>query len=231
MKRILAPLALLWLAPLPALAQTPPVPPALAPTTDPASSTVPAPPAATVPALPAPPKPATVRVMLQTADGPIAVEVETERAPVTAANFLRYVDQKRLDGTSFYRAVKVGDGYGLVQGGTRNDPKKTLKPIAHEATTKTKLSHLDGALSMARGDPGTASGDFFIVVGDLPSMDADPKAPGDNAGYAVFGKVVEGMDVVRRILLAPVSPTEGAGEMKGQMLSPTIRIVTARRAG
>ncbi len=209
MIRTLTPLALMLLAVAPAAAQVP---------------TTPAPAAAPMP------KPATVRVTLTTADGPIVVEVETERAPITAANFLRYVDQKRLDGTSFYRAVKVADGMGLVQGGTRNDPKRTLKPIAHEPTTKTTLSHIDGALSMARGAPGTADGDFFITAGAFPSMDADPSQPGDNAGYAVFGRVVEGMDVVRRILVAPVSPTEGAGDMKGQMLAPRIAILTARRA-
>ncbi|WP_156679465.1 peptidylprolyl isomerase [Sphingomonas profundi] len=214
MIRKLAPLALLCLPLAPLLAQGAP-PPA---------------PAASAPAVPVPaPKPATTRVTLQTADGPIVVEVEIERAPITAANFLRYVDQKRLDGTNFYRAVKVGPGIGLVQAGTRNNPKKTLKPIPHEATTKTGLSHVDGALSMARGAPGTAGGDFFITVGAFPSMDADPTQPGDNAGYAVFGRVVEGMDVVRKILEAPVSPTEGEGDLKGQMLSPVIAITTARR--
>ncbi|TVV77089.1 peptidylprolyl isomerase, partial [Sphingomonas solaris] len=167
---------------------------------------------------------------LQTADGPIVIALETARAPITTANFLRYVDQKRLDGTSFYRAVKVGPGIGLVQMGTRNDPKKTLRPIPHEPTTKTGLSHIDGAIAMARAAPGTAGGDFFITVGPFPSMDADPTQPGDNAGYAVFGRVVEGMDVVRRILAAPVSPTEGEGQLKGQMLSPVIAITSARRS-
>ncbi|HWW64941.1 MAG TPA: peptidylprolyl isomerase [Sphingomonadaceae bacterium] len=175
------------------------------------------------------PKPATVRVTLQTSDGPIVLELEKERAPITTANFLRYVDQKRFDGTSFYRAAKVAEGYGLVQGGTRNDPKRTLPPIVHEPTTLTHLSHVEGVISMAREAPGTATGDFFITVGDMPSLDADPTQPGDNAGFAAFGHVVEGMDVVRHILEAPTSPTEGEGIMKGQMLSPPIRIVTARR--
>ena len=211
MIRLATPLALLCLLAGPALAQVPP-------------------PVVTAPMATAPvPQPATVRVTLTTADGPIVVAVETERAPITAANFLRYVDQKRLDGTSFYRAVVVGPGIGLVQAGTRNDPKKTLKTIPHEPTTTTKLSHIDGALSMARGAPGTASGDFFITIGAFPSMDADPSQPGDNAGYAVFGHVVEGMDVLKKILASPVSPTEGAGELKGQMLSPKIAITTARR--
>jgi peptidyl-prolyl cis-trans isomerase A (cyclophilin A) len=205
MFRRFAPLALLWLAVAPALAQPVPAP---------------------VPA----PKPATVRVSLQTSEGPIVLELEKERAPVTTANFLRYVDQKRLDGATFYRAAKVAEGYGLIQGGQRNDPKRLFPPIAHEPTTKTGLSHVDGAISMARAAPGTASGDFFITIGDIPSMDADPTQPGDNQGFAVFGRVVEGMDIVRRILDAPTSPTEGEGAMKGQMLTAPIKIVAARRA-
>ena len=182
------------------------------------------------PAPAAAPQPAVVRVVLETAEGPIVLALEKERAPVTTANFLRYVDEKRLDGVAFYRATPIGQGYGLIQGGVRNDPKRVLPPIAHEPTTKTGLSHVDGAISMARAAPGSANADFFITVGDLVSMDADPRQPGDNQGFAVFGRVVEGMDVVRRILAAPTSPTAGEGAMKGQMLAPPIRIVRARRA-
>jgi peptidyl-prolyl cis-trans isomerase A (cyclophilin A) len=177
-----------------------------------------------------PPAPATVKVTLTTSEGPIVLELETGRAPVTAGNFLSYVDQKKYDGASFYRSVPVADGYGLVQGGIQNDPKKQLKPIAHEPTTQTGLSHTNGAIAMARLSPGTAQSEFFIVVGDLQSMDADPSKPGDNQGFAVFGHVTEGMELVNRILLAPKSPTKGEGMMKGQMLEPEVRIVTARRA-
>ena len=176
-----------------------------------------------------------VRVILTTSLGPITVEVDREHAPLTAANFLRYVDQKRLDGTVFYRAMRLGtdeqgNGQGLIQGGAQNDPKRILKAIPHEPTTQTGLKHLTGALSMARWAPGTATGDFSILVSPLPALDADPKQTGDNAGYAVFGYVVEGMDVVRKIHAAPTSPTLGEGHMKGQMLAPTIKILTARRA-
>ncbi|WP_019517183.1 peptidylprolyl isomerase [Sphingomonas sp. Mn802worker] len=182
-----------------------------------------APPAVAAPA--ANPAVAPVKVRLETAAGPIVIAVDREHAPLTAANFLRYVDAKKLDGIAFYRAVKVGDGYGLAQFGTRNDPKRTLPPVAFEPTSKTGLSHVDGAISMAMAKPGTAAGDFFVVVGDLKSMDAHDNDP----GFAVFGRVVEGMDVIRRILGSPTSPTDGIGVMKGQMLSPTIRINTARR--
>jgi len=177
------------------------------------------------------PKPATVRVALQTSEGPIVLELEKERAPVTTANFLRYVDQKRLDGTTFYRAMKLtpeGD-FGLIQGGVKGDPKKLLPSIAHEPTSQTGLSHVDGAISMARGAPGSANGDFFITVGTLTSLDANPQQGGDNQGFAVFGRVVEGLDVVKRIMSAPTSPTEGAGVMKGQMIAAPIRITSARR--
>lgn len=174
----------------------------------------------------------TVRVAITTSEGPIVLALEKERAPVTTANFLRYVDQKRLDGTAFYRALKVSDdgSYGLIQGGTQGNLKAMLPPIAHEPTTKTGLSHIDGAVSMARGAPGSAAGDFFITVGDLESLNADPSKPGDNLGFAVFGRVVEGMDTVRRIMNAPTSPTLGEGAMKGQMIASPVRILTARRA-
>ena len=178
------------------------------------------------------PKPRTVRVSMTTSEGPILLEIETERAPVTAANFLRYVDGKRWDATNFYRASKAPGApeIGLVQGGVRYDPRKVLPPIRHEPTTQTGLSHTDGTISMGRNTPGTAAGDFFIIVGDMPYMNADPSQPGDNAGYAAFGHVVEGMDVVKRILAAPISATTGEGVMKGEMLAQPVRIVTVRRA-
>jgi len=185
-----------------------------------------APPAAPAPAPPAP-APATVRVVLQTGEGAIIVALETERAPVTAANFLRYVDQRRFDGITFYRAMTISPADGLVQAGMHTDPRRMLLPIAHEPTAATGLSHTDGAIAMARGEPGTARSEFYIVVGDLTGLDARPGDP----GYAVFGRVVEGMDVVRRILAAPRSPTEGAAAgMQGQILAPPVRILTARRA-
>jgi peptidyl-prolyl cis-trans isomerase A (cyclophilin A) len=174
------------------------------------------------------PAPATVRVLLHTGAGDIIVAVETERAPLTAANFLHYVDTKRLDGAEFYRAMHTGVDVGLVQGGVR-DASKLFPPIAHEPTSKTGLSHVDGALSAPRFAIGTARGDFTIMVGNQPYLDAGPGSAGDGLGYAVFGRVLEGMDIVRNILAAPTSPTEGEGVMRGQMLFPRIKIITARR--
>jgi peptidyl-prolyl cis-trans isomerase A (cyclophilin A) len=177
-----------------------------------------------------------VRVVVTTSLGVITAEVDREHAPITAGNFLRYVDQKRFDGTVFYRAMKLGtddagNEQGLVQGGTQNDPKRILKPIAHEPTIVTGLKHLTGALSMARFAPGTATGDFSILVSPLPGLDADPTRPKaeEPEGYAVFGYVVDGMDVVRKIHMSSTSPTKGEGWMKGQMLDPVVRILTIRR--
>jgi peptidyl-prolyl cis-trans isomerase A (cyclophilin A) len=174
------------------------------------------------------PTPAPVRVLLHTSAGDIIVALETEKAPVTAGNFLHYVETRRLDGAEFYRAMKTGPEAGLVQGGVR-DPRKLFPPIAHEPTSQTGLSHVDGALSVPRFALGSARGDFTIMVGDQKYLDAGPGSAGDGQGYAVFGRVVEGMDVVRRILAAPTSPTEGEGVMKGQMLAPRITILSARR--
>lgn len=174
---------------------------------------------------------APVRVKLETADGPIILELYPDKAPITAGNFLRYVDGKRFDGATFYRASKVPNApeFGLIQGGVQNDPARVLKPIAHEPTTKTGLSHTDGAISMGRTNPGTATSDFFIVLGDMTYMDADPKQPGDNLGFAAFGKVVEGMDTARKILAEPTSQTAGVGVMKGEMLAKPVKIISARR--
>ncbi|MBN8551893.1 MAG: peptidylprolyl isomerase [Caulobacterales bacterium] len=164
------------------------------------------------------------RVALQTSLGTIVIELETVRAPITAANFLAYVDQGRLEGTTFYRAMQGYGGSGLIQGGTNQDRERTLPPIPHEPTTQTGLSHVEGAVSMPRFEPGTAAGDFTIMVGNMTYLDARPAADGDNLGYAVFGRVVQGMEVVRAILAAPVSATEGEGVMLGQMLEPRIVI-------
>jgi peptidyl-prolyl cis-trans isomerase A (cyclophilin A) len=186
------------------------------------------PPAQTAPA-PAPAKVyKTVPIVLATTMGPITIALETERAPLTAGNFLKYVDQKRLDGTVFYRAFTFAPDFpnvGMIQGGTQNDPKRILKPVAHEPTTQTGLTHDDGAISLAQAGPGTATADFFIIIGEMKGLDAKP---GD-AGFAVFGHVTQGMDLVKQIAVAPRSPTKGEGAMKGQMLEPPVKIVTARR--
>jgi peptidyl-prolyl cis-trans isomerase A (cyclophilin A) len=171
------------------------------------------------------------KVVLATGDGPITIELASDKAPLTCANFLRYVDSRRLDGTRFYRAMKISPDplEGLIQGGLGGLARPLFPPVAHEPTSQTGLHHIDGAVSLAREAPGTAHCDLFICVGAIPALDADPNAPGDNLGFAVFGQVTEGMDIVRKILLSPTSPTEGEGVMRGQMLDPTVPIITARR--
>lgn len=173
-------------------------------------------------------------VVIETTMGDITVSIETERAPITAGNFLRYVDEDRFDGTKFYRAMHLDWGEppnGLLQGGTQMHPDRVLDPIAHEPTTRTGLSHTDGALSMARYDPGTATGDFSIMIKDQTGLDANPASPDPSLqlGFAVFGYVVDGMEVVHAIHAAPIDPDKGEGWMKGQLLADPIEIVDMRR--
>jgi peptidyl-prolyl cis-trans isomerase A (cyclophilin A) len=185
-----------------------------------------------------PPSPApmadTVRVTMTTELGSFDVEVDAKHAPITSANFLRYVDQRRFDGIVFYRSMHLSWGTppnGLIQTGVQGNPKRVLRPIAHEPTSTTGISHKAGTLSMARYAPGTATGDFSILLSDMEGLDADPRSadPELAAGYAAFGHVVSGMDVVRRIWDAPRSETKGDGVMRGQMIERPVRVLTVRR--
>jgi peptidyl-prolyl cis-trans isomerase A (cyclophilin A) len=174
------------------------------------------------------PLPDIVRVRLETDAGPILLELDNKRAPVTTANFVRYVDQRRFDGTFFYRAARTrgADGRGFVQGGIRHSARRSLPPIAHEPSSKTGLKHVDGTVSMARAAPAGAMGDFFIIVGGaMPAMDAKPGSP----GFAAFGRVTDGMDTVRKLLAEPTIPDAGRGPMRGQMIEKPVRIIQARR--
>lgn len=173
------------------------------------------------------------RVKLQTTEGDIVLELYADKAPISVANYLKYVDRGLFNGATFYRASRpegyTAADYGLIEGGLQGNLAKTLPPIAHEPTTKTGLTHkVDGAISMARFDPGSARGDWTITLGDMSYLDADRKDP-KNVGYAVFGQVVEGLDVVRKIIVLPTDPTKGEGAMKGQMLKAPVRILKASR--
>jgi peptidyl-prolyl cis-trans isomerase A (cyclophilin A) len=171
------------------------------------------------------------RVTVTTGQGVITLELAADKAPITSGNFLRYVDARRFDGSTFYRALRTGEpGAGLIEGGLQNDPARLFPPIAHESTTQTGLAHLDGTISMARYGPGTATADFFICSGPAPYLDANPAASGDHLGYAAFGQVTEGMDVVRAILALPTNGVARNPAMKGQMLSPPVPIVSMRRS-
>jgi peptidyl-prolyl cis-trans isomerase A (cyclophilin A) len=176
---------------------------------------------------PSEPLPDTVRVRLDTEDGPIVLALDAKHAPLTAANFVQYVDDKRLDGTTFYRAAptKGAPGKGFIQGGIRHDYTRMLPPVDLEPTSKTGLKHVAGTISMAHGEGAGSLGDFFILAEAIPSFDAHP---GDR-GYAAFGHVVEGMDTVRRILAAKTIPNAGSGAMRNQMIEKPVKIVSAKR--
>jgi peptidyl-prolyl cis-trans isomerase A (cyclophilin A) len=174
------------------------------------------------------PLPDMVRVRLETEEGPITLALDAKSAPITTANFVRYAEEGRFDGTTFYRAARTkgaGPGRGFIQGGIRRNYRRMLAPIEHEPTSKTGLRHEAGTISMAMTEPGNAMGEFFIVTTAMPAMDAK----GDKPGFAAFGKVVEGMDVVKRILAAPTVPNAGRGAMRGQMITEPVRIVSVKR--
>ena len=163
-----------------------------------------------------------VKVALDTSAGRIVLALDKAHAPLTTANFLKYVDSGRFNGESFYRAMNFPGGGGLIQGGISSDARKLNPPVAHEPVSQTGIKHVAGTVSMANAGPGTARSDFFILTTDVPFFDSS---------FAAFGQVVEGMEVVKAILAAPVSPTKGEGPMKGQMLEPVVKIVKAQRLG
>jgi peptidyl-prolyl cis-trans isomerase A (cyclophilin A) len=169
--------------------------------------------------------PGFVRVKISTTMGNIVVALDTKHAPKTAANFLAYADDERLDGTRFFRAARAGGvgPTGFIEGGVGTDYRRVLPPIPLERTDKTGIHHLDGTISMAREvNINSAMGNFSIMVGPAPSLDAHGSEP----GYAAFGHVVSGMAVVKRILAAP---TGDNGPNKGEMLVHPVRILTVRR--
>lgn len=176
----------------------------------------------------------TQNIVLETSAGDIHIVLETERAPITAGNFLRYVDEGRFDGAVFYRAMHLDWGdqpNGLIQGGAQNHPDRVLPNITHEPTSLTGVLHEEGALSMAMGAPGSANGDFSILLRAFPQMDANPEAEDEagRTGYAAFGHVTQGMDVVHAIHATPRDPDKGEGWMKGEMLAEPVVILDAHR--
>ena len=151
-------------------------------------------------------KPSTPKVVIQTSLGDITAEIYIEQAPVTAGNFLSLTDAGIYDtGASFYRVVRNDNQpnndvkIDVIQGGLRDARERSLTPIRHETTQETGLKHVDGALSMARNIPGTAAAEFFICIGDQPELDFGGRRNPDGVGFAVFGRVISGMEVVRKI--------------------------------
>lgn len=200
---------------------------ALAQTTDPA-----APPSA--PASPpplAPPEAGVVRLTMSTGQGVLILDLFKDKAPLTVANFLKYVDTHRYDGASFFRAMRMeaAPTTGLIQFNPKPIADPQIPPVAHESTLQTGLSHTDGTLSLARFEVGTGKGSVFVCVGDNSYLDAHPDQPGDNAGYAAFGRVVQGMDIARAILAMPTGDDPKIPWMKGQILKPPVPIISVRR--
>jgi len=182
---------------------------------------------------PPPPLAAVERVAITTEIGTIELALDGAHAPVSTANFLHYVDTRRFDGITFYRAMHLAWGdqpNGLIQGGQR-DPRRLFPPIAHEPTSQTGVHHKVGTISMARNAPGTAVADFSILLSDMPGLDADPASadPEAQAGYAAFGQVTSGMEVVRAIWDAPISATLGEGFLRGQMIDKPVKVLSVRR--
>jgi peptidyl-prolyl cis-trans isomerase A (cyclophilin A) len=145
------------------------------------------------------------KVRIKTSLGSITLELYADKAPITVANFLRYVDEKRYDGGKFYRVVRMDNQttspvkIEVIQGGLQNDSAKMLPPIQQETTNKTGIRHTDGAISVARSAPNSGGSEFFICVNDQPELDFGGKRNPDGNGFAAFGKVIKGMDVVRKI--------------------------------
>jgi peptidyl-prolyl cis-trans isomerase A (cyclophilin A) len=167
------------------------------------------------------------RILMETELGDITIEVYPDKAKVTAENFLTYVDEGRFAGAVFYRIVRSDNQPGdsvriaVIQGGLfEGDHPAMLPPIYHETTQQTGILHRDGVISMARWQPGTATSEFFICLGDQPELDYKGKRNPDGQGFAAFGKVIEGMDVVKKIHQLPVD---------GQYLDPTIKILKVSR--
>lgn len=175
-----------------------------------------------------------VNLVMSTSEGDIEIELFTEQAPVTTSNFLKLVDGGHFDGSSFYRVVTYDNDNGnpkieVIQGGL-GDRESPFEPIAHETTKESGISHTDGVISMARGEVGTASSEFFICIGDQAGLDYGNVRNADEQGFAAFGKVVEGMDVVRKINGLPADAPSDSDYTKGQILEEPVTIVSVRRA-
>jgi peptidyl-prolyl cis-trans isomerase A (cyclophilin A) len=147
-----------------------------------------------------------VKIEMKTKYGSIIAELYPEKAPVTCANFIKYIKDNKFEGLNFYRVVRMDNQPNnkvkieVIQGGLGVDEDEySYPPIPHETTQKTGVLHKDGVISMARLEPGTASSEFFICIGDQPELDFGGARNPDGQGFAAFGKVIQGMDVVKQI--------------------------------
>lgn len=179
----------------------------------------------------------TVTVVMNTSAGDIRIELYAQAAPVTVENFLRYVDGDHYSNAHFYRVVRMDNQeqnnvkIEVIQGGMQLEAEDLpFEAIPHESTQITGIRHHDGVISMARGEPGTAASEFFISVNDQPELDFGGQRNPDELGFAAFGKVVDGMDVVRVIQAMDTDTPEGELEYtSGQMLLEPVIIHEIRR--
>ena len=174
-----------------------------------------------------------INVTLQTTVGTIHIELYSEKAPISVANFLRYADDGYFNNTSFYRAVRYENDNGspkieVIQGGI-GDGKRAYPMIRHESTNISGLKHLDGTLSMSRGAVDTATSDFFICIGDQSGLDYGASRNSDGLGFAAFGRVTSGMDIVRKIHQMPSDKLTDNSYVKGQLINNPIIIKTIQR--
>ncbi|MCD4832649.1 MAG: peptidylprolyl isomerase [Bacteroidales bacterium] len=163
-----------------------------------------------------------IKIEIKTELGSIIAELYSDKAPVTCANFIKYIDQNKLEGANFYRVVRMDNQPNneikieVIQGGLGFDVEESpFPPIRHETTKETGVLHKGGTLSMARAEPGTASSEFFICIGDQPELDYGGKRNSDGQGFAAFGEIIKGMDIVREIQNMPD---------EGQLLLKSVRI-------
>jgi peptidyl-prolyl cis-trans isomerase A (cyclophilin A) len=175
------------------------------------------------------------RVRVQTELGDIVLELDARHAPNTTANFLKYVDTGHYDGGTFHRTVKLDNQpesevkIEVIQAGVAADKtKQGFPPIALERTKATGILHKDGVVSMARNTPDSATSGWFITINDQPSLDFGGARNPDGQGFAAFGRVVSGMDVVRKIQAAP-SSTNRSTNVEAQRLTPPIKILKVTR--
>ena len=172
-------------------------------------------------------------VALRTSQGDIIIELYSDKAPITANNFLRHLDEGFYDGSSFYRTVTIENDNGtpkieVIQGGI-GDRIKPFSAIKHESTDITGLSHIDGTISMSRYEVDTATSDFFICIGDQKGLDFGGTRNNDGLGFSAFGRVISGMDIVRKINLLPSEKKTENIYVQGQMLDNPVVIYKAER--
>jgi len=179
----------------------------------------------------------TVTVVMNTSAGDIRIELYPQAAPVTVENFLKYVDGDHYSDAHFYRVVRMDNQeqnlikIEVIQGGMQLEAEDLpYEAIPHESTQTTGIKHLDGVISMARGEPGTAASEFFICVNDQPELDFGGQRNPDGQGFAAFGKVIDGMDVVRVIQAMDTEVPEGELEYtSGQILLEPVVIYEISR--